>query len=102
MTIDLPVDEQVCACCQSRLHKIGETRSEKLGFVPAHIEVIETVRPKYACKECEKTGTVNHIKTASMPSTPIPKGFATASLLSQLITAKYQYGFPPLPTTKNF
>ena len=45
VTIDLPVDEQVCDCCQSRLHKIGETRSEKLEFVPAHIEVIETVRP---------------------------------------------------------
>jgi len=94
VTIDLPVDEQVCDCCQSSLHKIGESRSEKLEFVPAHIKVIETVRPKYACKECEKTGIANHIKTAPMPSTPIPKGIATASLLSQLITAKYQYGLP--------
>ena len=94
VTIDLPVDEQVCDCCQSSLHKIGESRSEKLEFVPAHIKVIETVRPKYACKQCEKTGISNHIKTAPMPSTPIPKGIATASLLSQLITAKYQYGLP--------
>lgn len=94
VTIDLSVDEQVCDCCQSSLHKIGESRSEKLEFVPAHIKVIETVRPKYACKECEKTGIANHIKTAPMPSTPIPKGIATASLLSQLITAKYQYGLP--------
>jgi len=94
VTIDLPVDEQVCDCCQSSLHKIGESRSEKLEFVPAHIKVIETVRPKYACKECEKTGIANHIKTAPMPTTPIPKGIATASLLSQLITAKYQYGLP--------
>ena len=30
---------------------------------------------------------------ASVPS-PIPKGIATASLLSQLITSKYQYGLP--------
>jgi transposase len=29
-----------------------------------------------------------------MLSTPIPKGIATTSLLSQLITAKYQYGLP--------
>ncbi|PKG86980.1 IS66 family transposase [Colwellia sp. 75C3] len=94
VTIDLPVDEQVCDCCQSSLYKIGESRSEKLEFVPAHIKVIETVRPKYACKQCEKTGISNHIKTAPMPSTPIPKGIATASLLSQLITAKYQYGLP--------
>jgi transposase len=94
VTIDLPVDEKICDCCQSSLHKIGESRSEKLEFVPAHIKVIETVRPKYACKQCEKTGTANHIKTPPMPSTPIPKGIATASLLSQLITAKYQYGLP--------
>ncbi|MFT5760616.1 MAG: transposase [Alteromonadaceae bacterium] len=88
------VDKQVCDCCQSSLHKIGESRSEKLEFVPAHIKVIETIRPKYAYKECEKTGVANHIKTAPMPPTPIPKGIATASLLSQLITAKYQYGLP--------
>jgi transposase len=94
VTIDVPIDEQVCDCCQSSLHKIGESRSEKLEFVPAHIKVIETIRPKYACKQCEKTGISNHIKTALMPSTPIPKGIATASLLSQLITAKYQYGLP--------
>lgn len=94
VTIDLPITEQVCDCCHNRLHKIGESRSEKLEFVPAHIKVIETVRPKYACKQCEKTGTANHIKVAPMPLTPIPKGIATASLLSQLITAKYQYGLP--------
>ena len=94
VTIDVPVDKQVCDCCQSSLHKIGESRSEKLEFVPAHIKVIETIRPKYACKQCEKTGVANHIKTAPMPPTPIPKGIATASLLSQLITAKYQYGLP--------
>jgi len=94
VTIDVPVTEQVCGCCHNTLHKIGEARSEKLEFVPAHIKVIETVRPKYACKACEKTGTANHIKIAPMPSAPIPKGIATASLLSQLITAKYQYGLP--------
>lgn len=94
VTIDLPIDEQICDCCQSSLDKIGESRSEKLEFVPAHIKVIETVRPKYACKQCEKTGTANHIKTAPMPPTPIPKGIATGSLLSQIITAKYQYGLP--------
>jgi transposase len=94
VTIDLPVDEKICDCCQSSLHKIGESRSEKLEFVPAHIKLIETVRPKYACKQCEKIGITNHIKTASMPSTPIPKGIATASLLSQLITATYPTRLP--------
>jgi len=94
VTIDLSLDEQVCDCCHSQLHKMGETRSEKLEFVPAHIKVIETVRPKYTCKQCEKTGTGNQVKIAPMPATPIPKGIATSSLLSQIISAKYQYGLP--------
>ena len=84
------------------MHKIGESRSEKLEFVPAHIKVIETVRPKYACKQCEKSGTANQIKTAPMPPSPIPKGIATASLLSQLITSKYQYGLPLYRQEKMF
>jgi len=43
VTIDLAIDEQVCDCYQGQLHKMGETRSEKLEFVPAHIKVFETV-----------------------------------------------------------
>lgn len=91
---DIPEEEKHCDCCQSELHKIGEDTSEKLEFIPAQVKVIEHIRPKYACRQCEKTGTTNHIKQARMPASPIPKGIATSSLLSQLITSKYQYGLP--------
>jgi transposase len=84
----------VCDCCQGQLHKMGEAYSEKLEFVPAHIKVIETIRPKYTCKRCEKMGTGNQVKIAPRPATPFPKGIATSSLLSQIISAKYQYGLP--------
>ncbi|PCI53441.1 MAG: IS66 family transposase [Gammaproteobacteria bacterium] len=102
VTIDLSLEEQVCRCCQGKLHKIGEARSEKLEFVPAYIKVIETIRPKYACKQCEKTGTENSISIAPVPLTPIPKGIATSSLLSQIISAKYQYGLPLYRQEKMF
>jgi transposase len=102
VTIDLSIDEQVCDCCQGKLHKIGEARSEKLEFVPAYIKVIETIRPKYACKQCEQNGTSNSIKIAGAPATPIPKGIATSSLLSQIISAKYQYGLPLYRQEKMF
>ncbi|QQQ64581.1 transposase [Pseudoalteromonas sp. GCY] len=52
------------------------------------------VRPKYSCRHCEKTHTQVEIKQAPVPPSPIPKGIATASLLSQIITSKYQYGLP--------
>lgn len=88
------VEDKTCACCQGELHQIGEDKSEKLEFIPAQIKVIEHVRPKYACRRCENSGTEVHIKQASMPASPIPKGIATASLLAQIITAKYQYALP--------
>ncbi|MBB1441569.1 IS66 family transposase zinc-finger binding domain-containing protein, partial [Shewanella sp. SG41-4] len=76
------------------LHKMGEDKSEKLEFIPAQIKVIEHIRPKYACRHCDKSSIQTQIKQASMPAMPINKGIATSSLLSQLITSKYQYGLP--------
>lgn len=91
---DIREDEKVCDCCGSNLHQIGEDKSEKLEFIPAKVKVIEHVRPKYGCRTCEKDGTSDHIKQAPMPHSIIPKGYATPSLLSQIITSKYQYGLP--------
>ena len=56
--------------------------------------MIEHVRPKYACRTCEKEGISNTVKQAPVPHSVIPKGYATPSLLSQIITSKYQYGLP--------
>jgi len=94
VVLDIAESDKVCSSCQGERHCIGEDRSEKLEFIPAQLKVIETVRPKYACRECEKTGTQNAIKQAPMPPSIIPKGIATPSLLSQIITGKFQYSLP--------
>jgi transposase len=91
---DIAEEDKVCACCNNELHKIGEDKAEKLEFIPAQVKVIEHVRPKYACRACEKSGISNHIKQAPVPPSVIPKGYATPSLLSQIITSKYQFGLP--------
>lgn len=91
---DLTDEEKVCSCCLGKLHQIGEDKSEKLEFIPAQVKVSEHIRPKYACRHCEKSGSENNIKQALIPASPIPKGIVTSSLLSQLITRKYQYGLP--------
>jgi transposase len=92
---DIDEADKVCGCCSdSGLHQIGEDVSEKLEFIPAKVSFIEHVRPKYACKACEKSGTSNQIKQAPIPSSVIPKGYATPNLLAQIITSKYQYGLP--------
>ena len=98
---DLPREEIIhdiadkyCDCCGHELHQMGEDRSEKLEFIPASVKVIEHIRPKYSCRHCEKNDIKTPIQQQPMPASPIPKGFATPSLLAQLITSKYQYSLP--------
>ncbi len=93
-TIIHDIDDKTCTCCGNDLHQMGEERSEKLEFIPAQVKVIEHVRLKYSCRSCEKEGTSTKIQLAPMPASPIPKGIATATLLSQIITSKYQYALP--------
>lgn len=92
--IDIADEEKHCDCCGHELHRMGEKKSEKLAFIPAQVKVIETVRPQYSCRHCEKTATNTSIKIAPVPASPIPKSIATPSLLSQIITSKYQYSLP--------
>src|SRR5262245_31049764 len=60
---------KTCPCCGGDLHVIGEDRSERLDKIPARYRVIVTRRPKYACRQCEKTGTDD---TAGVIQAPAP------------------------------
>ncbi|MEZ9542087.1 IS66 family transposase [Vibrio sp. 10N.286.48.C11] len=92
--LDLDDHEKQCACCNHSLHRIGEDRSEKLEFTPAVLKVLEYVRPKYACRQCEQTKDNNRIIQKPTPQSIIPKSFATESLLANIILGKYQYAMP--------
>ena len=50
---DLTGEERQCSCCDQKLVFSGEGKSEKLEYIPALLEVIEHVRPKYTCRQCE-------------------------------------------------
>lgn len=91
---ELPEDDKHCDACGHELHKMGEEKTEQLEFIPAQVKVIEHVRLKYSCRCCEQKGIQVKIKTAALPATPIPKSFATPSLISQIVTNKYQYALP--------
>jgi transposase len=91
---DIAEADKHCDTCQHDLHCMGEETSEQLEFIPASIKVIEHVRPKYSCRHCEQQGTDVAIKIAAVPLSPIPKSFASSSLLAQIITSKYQYALP--------
>jgi transposase len=89
--VDLRDDENQCDCCGHELHKMGEDKFEKHEFILKQVKVVESIRFKYSCQNCEKISTKVVIKQVSFPSLIIPKSFATLVLLSQIITSKYKY-----------
>lgn len=94
MVHDIPEEAKVCACGHE-LNRIGEEISEKLDIIPAVIQVIRHVRPKYACRHCEGLDTVGSVvKIAIAPKQIIDKGIATAGLLAHILTAKFCDGLP--------
>jgi transposase len=63
--------------------KIGEEITEILEYNPAKIFVRKIVRPKYAKPQN------NGVVIAELPSLPIPKGNAGASMLAHLAVSKF-------------
>lgn len=91
---DIDESEKVCAC-GAELSRIGEDVCEKLDIVPAKIQVIRIVRPKYACKSCEGVETDGPtVKIAPPPPQIIPKGIATPGLIAFVAVSKYVDGLP--------
>ena len=90
----LPVEEQICACCGGALHAMSTETREELLFIPAQVKRIEHVRHVYSCRQCERTGESVPIITAPAPKAPIPKSYASASLLAYIIVAKFVDGLP--------
>ena len=66
-----------CPCCGSaRLSKLGENITETLEVIPRQWKVIQTVREKFTCRDCEK------ITQPPAPFHVTPRGFAGPNLLA--------------------
>jgi transposase len=94
--IDIPEEEKMCAC-GCKMDKIGEEVTEKAAHIPAQYRVERHIRPKYACKSCEgaeSEGMHPAIKIAKPAPAILPKSNATAGLLAQIITAKFEDALP--------
>jgi transposase len=73
-----------CTCCGgARLAKLGETITETLETIPRSWKVIQHVREKFTCRDCEK------ISQAPAPFHVIPRGWAGPSLLAMLVFEKF-------------
>ena len=73
-----------CQCCGSaRLRKLGEDVTETLEVIPRQWKVIQHVREKFTCRDCEK------ISQAPAQFHVIARGWAGPSLLAMILFEKY-------------
>ena len=88
---DLSENEKPCPCCGTMREVIGQEVSEQLDIEPAKLKVIEHVRLKYICKQCEKKAAEGgpQIQTAEKPLAPIEKGLAAPGLLAYLLVTRF-------------
>ena len=81
VVIDPPT---ACECCGgNRLRKLGEDVTRTLESVPRQWKVIETVREKFSCRDCEK------ISQAPAPFHVVARGWAGPSLLAMIMFEKF-------------
>ncbi|MCC8976847.1 IS66 family transposase [Bradyrhizobium brasilense] len=78
-----------CACCGgSRLAKVGEDVTKTLEEIPRRFKVIETVREKFTCRDCET------ISQAPAPFHATPRGFIGPQLLATILFDKFGMHIP--------
>src|SRR6478672_6502892 len=78
-----------CACCGgSRLAKLGEDITETLEEIPRRFKVIETVREKFTCRDCEA------ITQPPAPFHVTPRGYIGPQLLATVLFDKFGLHLP--------
>ena len=71
------------ACGGKRLSKLGEDVTETLEVIPRQWKVIQTVREKFSCRDCEA------ITQPPAPFHVVPRGWAGPSFLAMLLFEKF-------------
>ncbi|ASV84936.1 putative transposase [Ochrobactrum quorumnocens] len=98
---DLPDDQKMCPCCSYRMHRMGELVTEQL-HIEVKVKVLQNVRAKYACRNCDRTGIKTPIVIAPIHAQPLPGSIATASTLAFALVHKYVDGTPLYRLAKAF
>src|SRR5258708_5661036 len=76
--------QTACECWGgNRLRKLGEDVTRTLESVPRQWKVVETVREKFSCRDCEK------ISQAPAPFHAVARGWAGPSLLAMIMFEKF-------------
>ncbi|MFO7938774.1 MAG: IS66 family transposase, partial [Bacteroidales bacterium] len=86
-----PVEEEIIEPEEDTegLVKIGDELTEWVEYTPASLVKKRVIRPKYAKPTPEDKKKDTQVLIADLPSRPIPKSIASASLLAHIIVSKF-------------
>ncbi|TCM73519.1 transposase [Rhodovulum steppense] len=82
-------DSLECPSGCGLMHKIGEDRSMRIDIIPAQHRIIETIRPKYACRVC-----TDGVTQAPAPTRLIEGGLPTEAFIAHVLVSKYADHLP--------
>jgi transposase len=86
-----------CDCCGgTRLRKLGETVTETLEVIPRQWKVIQHIREKMTCRDCER------ISEPPAPFHVTPRGWAGPNLLAMLLFEKFGQHQPQNPQAERY
>jgi transposase len=86
---DVPPEDRPCPDCGATRRPFGEEVREQLEYVPASLVVLQHVRPKYACPDCQA-----HVVIAGRLPEPIEKGLPGPGLMAHVAVGKYADHLP--------
>ena len=81
-------DSTICPCCACQMSRIGESVHEALDIVPAILRVLRTIRPKYACRACERDGA------SAGAARLFDAGMASTALVAWVVASKFAWHLP--------
>ena len=82
-------ESTLCPCGCGEMVKIGEDRTERLHIIPAQLQVIVPVRPKYACRQCEEGVT-----QAPAPAHLVEGALPTEGMIAHVLVSKFADHLP--------
>ena len=100
VVVEHDLEDRSCPRCGDEMSEMKVEVTEVIRLVPAHLVVEEHRRHVYRCEACcganaAGEDVASQIVRAPMPRlTPIPGSFATSSMLSYVINAKYANSTP--------
>lgn len=87
--LEISEADRTCSVHGCAMKEMGTETSEQLDVIPAVVRVIENIRHKYCCPQCD-----GNIKIAPLKPQLLPKSIATPGLLAHIAVCKYEDGLP--------